>query len=489
MSKYNMSGTKTRTTNLAGGTAFKQTDKMEFVSILLTSFVKDQYYRSEDETVDRIVELVNGFKDKKFAAKAAIYARTKFGMRSVSHVVAREIARVQGQEWTKKFFEKVIYRPDDMLEIMARYLSTNDKGRILPNSFRKGFAKALENLNEYTLAKYRGEGKDVSMVDLVNLVHPKATKAITKLMKGDLKSEGTWETKLSKGAQKVDEETGETVGRKDEEEVAEVKKGAWAELIKSGTLGQMALLKNLRNIMQQAPDSVDAACALLTNEERIRKSLILPFRYVTAVEEVEKLSDDGARKVLKALNKAVDIACKNVPEFPGKTLVVLDTSGSMEGQPAKIGGLFSAILYKSNDADFMNFSDDAEYHTLNASDSVITIARSMHFKSGGTNFHAIFEKAKKAYDRIVILSDMQGWMEGGFGQEGGSPTSTFAEYKKKFKADPIVYSFDLQGYGTLQFPERNVYCLAGFSEKVFSTMKMLETDKNALVAEIEKIEL
>jgi hypothetical protein len=39
------------------------------------------------------------------------------------------------------------------------------------------------------------------------------------------------------------------------------------------------------------------------------------------------------------------------------------------------------------------------------------------------------------------------------------------------------------------FPEKNVYCLAGFSEKVFDIIKLLETDKDALINEIEKIEL
>jgi hypothetical protein len=52
-----------------------------------------------------------------------------------------------------------------------------------------------------------------------------------------------------------------------------------------------------------------------------------------------------------------------------------------------------------------------------------------------------------------------------------------------------VFSFDLAGYGTLQFPERHVYCLAGFSEKALQTMSFLEEDKGALLSEIEAIEL
>ena len=44
-------------------------------------------------------------------------------------------------------------------------------------------------------------------------------------------------------------------------------------------------------------------------------------------------------------------------------------------------------------------------------------------------------------------------------------------------------------YGTLQFPERNVYCLAGFADKALQTMRFLEEDKSALLREIEAIEL
>jgi 60 kDa SS-A/Ro ribonucleoprotein len=40
----------------------------------------------------------------------------------------------------------------------------------------------------------------------------------------------------------------------------------------------------------------------------------------------------------------------------------------------------------------------------------------------------------------------------------------------------------------MQFPEKNVFCMAGFSDKVFTTMKLLETDKAALVNQIKKIE-
>ena len=87
-------------------------------------------------------------------------------------------------------------------------------------------------------------------------------------------------------------------------------------------------------------------------------------------------------------------------------------------------------------------------------------------KGGSTNFHAIFETANLPYDRIIIFSDMQGWV--GY----NTPSESFKKYKKRTNSNPLIYSFDLQGYGSLQFPEKNVFALAGFSDKVFDTMKL-----------------
>ena len=113
----------------------------------------------------------------------------------------------------------------------------------------------------------------------------------------------------------------------------------------------------------------------------------------------------------------------------------------------------------------------------------MTITNVYKFASAGTNFHCIFQKANKAYDRIIILSDMQGWVG------GNAPTSTFKEYCRKYNCQPHIYSFDLQGYGTLQFPENKVYAMAGFSDKVFDIMKMMEQDRQALINRIEAVEI
>lgn len=194
------------------------------------------------------------------------------------------------------------------------------------------------------------------------------------------------------------------------------------------------------------------------------------------------LNVSGVRRVTVALSQALDLALGNVPKLP-KTLIAIDESGSMEGKQSKIASQFGAILVKTNlDADLLTFAEGARYQNINPLDSTMTIARNISFEGGGTNFSTIFGVAKNGYERIIILSDMQGWLE------DYNLRSKVAEYKK-LNPEVKIYSWDLRNSGAMQFPENNVYSLAGWSDKVFDIIKMLETDKKSLLNEIEKIEL
>jgi hypothetical protein len=82
---------------------------------------------------------------------------------------------------------------------------------------------------------------------------------------------------------------------------------------------------------------------------------------------------------------------------------------------------------------------------------------------------------------------MQAWMTSGY--LSSNPKEAFRNYKNRVDANPKVYSFDLNNYGSLQFPEKNIYCLAGFSEKIFDIMAVLEEDPQALLHKIESIVL
>lgn len=496
MAKFNApTAVKNRTTNLAGGDAFTESPKLALVSLMLTSFVQDQFYRSEDSQVKQLRDLISQIPDREFSARAAVFARREFGMRSVSHVAAVEIGKlVRGEEWKRRFFKRIVRRPDDITEILALYLQAY--GKPIPNAMKKGFGDALSSMSEYALAKYRAEGKGMSLVDAVNLCHPKHSDALKKLVAGELRATETWKAKLT--------QAGQLAG--DEAEKARMKAEAWRELLAEKKLGYFALLRNLRNILEQAPDALNLALEQLMDGEAIKKSLVLPFRFATASEQFRNIPGADATHILVALSAAMEESLSNVPNLGGRTLVALDDSGSMTSRtgargsmtPAKIGTMFAAVLAKrlGPNADIMLFSDNARYVNLNPGDAVLTLVDALvkNWRGSGTNFHSIFETASLPYDRIIILSDMQGWMEpsGLYSwnrNRSSLPRTSFSTYKKRHNCNPIIYSFDLQGYGTLQFPEAGVYCLAGFSEKIFDIMKLLEQDKKALIHTIESTEL
>ena len=291
-----------------------------------------------------------------------------------------------------------------------------------------------------------------------------------------------------------------------EDDKAKFKKEAWVELIKEKKIKYFALLRNLRNIIEQAPEVIEEACEMLVDEKAIKRSLVLPFRFVTAYAEIEKMDGKIQRRVLKAINDAVDISLNNVPKFDGETLVVIDASGSMDDAVAggtlrmrDVASLFASILAKSSNADVMLFGTYAKYVPYQLTDSTMSITKQLigynrgpgassgkrgSFEVGfGTNYHAIFNEANKKYDRVVIISDGQGWMN------GGEPSKEYASYKNKFSAKPLIYSWDLAGYGSMMFPQRSVFTIAGYSDKIFKVMQLFEKDKTALISEILKTEL
>lgn len=477
------------TENLAGGTAYTESRELEIVSLMLTNFMNDQFYR-KSMSQQQIAEIVEKFPgdDVKFVAQAALYARHVFGMRSVSHAFAAEIAKqVKGEEWTKQFFSDVVRRVDDATEVFAAYGAAY--GRPFPNALRKGLALSLAKFDGYQLAKYRGEGHAVKLVDLVNLCHPKPSEKnaeiLKQLMKDELRSTETWEAMISA-----------TAGDKEKKAVA------WRDLLtpdENGKrkIGYFALLRNLRNIVSQAPDMIDEACAMLTTPYLIKKSLVMPFRFLKARENFggPKASDYTWRgsyrrqmytnrmpmnfsdqRVLVALNRAVEISCDNVPRYEGKTCILQDISGSMAGETAMIAGLFAAILYKTNNADLVQFDSEVFKVDVDRRMPVLDLGHMLANARGGTDMHKAFQCLERSYDRIILLSDMQTWMQ------PWSPCDVaYKQYCAHFNCKPHLYSWDLQGYGTIQFPEKKVYCLAGWSEKVFDLMKLVEQDPQALI--------
>lgn len=486
MAKFNKGSStslSTKTINLAGGEAFKEDSKVEYVLLLLTSFMEDQYYATKEENQERLLKLMEKI-DWPFLTKGALYARHKFGMRSISHVIAAELSRVKDRSLPKrKFFEEIVVRPDDMLEIATYYLTKY--GKPLPNSMKRGFADAFNKFDDYVIAKYKKSNLPFKLIDLINLVHPVPTfkncKSLGALIKGGKFISETWETMLTQAGQGADEE-----------DIEKIKSEAWIKYLNSEKVMYFALLRNLRNILRAVKDKdiLKRVATLLTDEKSIKNSRLFPYRFLAAYRELEKCGEPNTRIILPAISKALDIALNNLATPEGETLVIVDVSGSMQDplsahsqiKLVDVASLMGIILWKVG-ADLILFADEARYFSGDPNNSVLSLVGNINgYDLGGcTKLSAGLSLIDKHYDRIILISDMQSWVETKFRQE---PVQK-VWHKLTEKYGPMkLYSWDLAGYGSLQFPEKEVYLLGGFSEKVFQLMEYIERGPQTLIEEI-----
>jgi hypothetical protein len=245
---------------------------------------------------------------------------------------------------------------------------------------------------------------------------------------------------------------------------------------------------------------------MLTSKDAIRKSLVFPYQIDLAMEMIMEIGSSSSRnRVIKALNDAYELSIPNMAEMGmnGRTAVVLDTSGSMcssirlsnkaQGSQSALdkGGLIAATFAKGLSADVYEFSNTCKKVKVNPLDTVNTIKQSIirQGSNGGTEFNSIFSTLEKngAYDRVFIISDMQGRDDIINGNRWGSSRSTYANYTSKF-GSPHVYTIDLCGYGTTMFkPNNKVYQLFGYSSEMYELAKRMEIDPKALIKEIEAI--
>lgn len=457
MSKFNTKSESTRVENLAGGKAFSMKPEMELIHAVLTTFLEDKYYEAGSDRLDRIRGLVASV-DPVFALKLAVVARKEFHMRSVSHVLLGEVSKTYSgkDDIVKRAIVEAAIRPDDLTELVS-YVGTP-----LTKQVKRGVRNAILKFDRYQLSKYQAKGKGVSLVDLFNLTHPKVQhaneeqkKAWIDLVAGNLKLQGAWESDVSATQGDVDK-----------------KKEVWSDLVKSGKIGYMALLRNLNNLLKNSVDeeTLTAAASRLADPVEVAKSKQLPFRFYTAYENVK-----GNRMLSGAISDALDASIGNAPSFGGRTLVAVDSSGSMGGRPVEIAAIFGAAIAKNSDADIIMYADHVEEVSYSPRTPVIDLVQTMHAKCryGGTHTSLVFDYAKNngPYDRIVILSDNESWME------SWSGTDTNANYNKYIKEtgqNPYIYAIDIQGYGSHDVVGGKVFHLTGWSDKMLDFMNRIE---------------
>jgi 60 kDa SS-A/Ro ribonucleoprotein len=355
-------------------------------SVMANMLFEGTFYESGVSIAERIASLIPKVKPET-VARIAREARTEFKLRHVPLLLVREMARgtAEARRLVADTLFDIIQRPDELTEFVAIYWK--DKRQSLSAQVKKGLARAFGKFNEYSLAKYNRDGA-VKLRDVLFLSHAKPKDKeqealFKKVVDNQLQTPDTWEVALSGGADK---------------------KEAFTRLISERKLGALAMLRNLRN-MQTAGVAEDVIrTGLLTmNVERV-----LPFRFISAAKYAPKFEPELEQAMFKCLEGQQKLA--------GKTALLVDTSGSMEGQ---ISGKSDLSRFEAAAALAILLREICEQVVVwDFSNTPVLIPARRGFAlrdamNAAAEWSGTYtENAKKAadregYDRIIILTDEQ----------------------------------------------------------------------------------
>lgn len=283
---------------------------------------EDGFYEDGEAIAARIKRLVHAVSLEQ-ASKVALEARNNMKLRHVPMLIAREMARhprlKDGPKIVGDTIATVIQRADELTEFLALYWA--DGKCPLSKQVKLGLARAFAKFNEYELAKYNRD-KDIKLRDVLFLCHSKPKDGqggwtkfnrntpetarpegfapgeilYGKVVYDQLTTPDTWEVELSQSTDKLQ---------------------SWMRLLCDKRLGDLAFLRNLRNMLQAG---VPTQFIVESGAAR-RWGRVLPFRFIAAAQVVPQLEPYLEQWMFRCLEGS--------PMFEGRTAIVIDTSPSM----------------------------------------------------------------------------------------------------------------------------------------------------------------
>ncbi|MCW2194988.1 60 kDa SS-A/Ro ribonucleoprotein [Bradyrhizobium elkanii] len=344
---------------------------------------ESEFYEDGKAISDRIVETAAEVKPEILAA-IAIEAREVHNLRHVPLLLLEVLSKTgAGNPLVAETVERVIQRADEMAELLAILWR---KGRkMVPAQMRNGLARAFQKFDEYRLAKYDRDGA-IKLRDVLRLVRPKPANdeqsALFKRVRDrTLMTPDTWEVALSGGADK---------------------KEAFERLLRENKLGYLALLRNLRNMAQAGVDEALVRDAIVARRGAGR---VFPFRYVAAARAAPRFEPH--------LDQALLAAIGEMPKLAGKTVVLIDVSGSMDwamsgkSDMKRIDAAAALGAVVNADLRLFTFSNQVvEVPPRRGMAGVDAIVRSQ--PHGGTALGAAVSHINRIqHDRLIVITDEQ----------------------------------------------------------------------------------
>ena len=355
-------------------------------SVLACLLWEDTFYESGVSIAERIAAGV-GECNAQDVADLAVEARSKFKLRHVPLLIAKEMLRYADKRpHVAKVLANIIQRPDELTEFLSLYYGGPKKTGPLAAQAKKGLAYAFQSFNEYQLAKWNKDGgwklRDVLFLTHAKPLNEEQAALWKRLVEGNLATPDTWEVELS---------------------ASKDKKASWERLLVERKLGGLALLRNLRNMLDAGIEQDKIGFALA----EMKTDRILPFRFIAAARHAPKLEPQIEQAMLSCLEK--------IEKLPGKTAIIVDNSGSMNGQLSSKSDLTRrdaacalAILIREvcQDVVVIGFGNESKVMPPRRGFALRDVI--VAGPGGGTyTDKALALAEKEGYDRIIVVTDEQ----------------------------------------------------------------------------------
>lgn len=483
------------TATYEGGTGYGLDEKGELFTLAVTNMVgENTFYENGANRDDRFVELVrkNAAQDPEWTAGLIGWLRTGANMRSASIVAAIEYVKA-GAPNGRQVVAKALQRADEPAEALAYHISTY--GKRIPQPIKRGIADAAQRLyNEKTPLKYDSSNAAVRPADVLELCHVKPTapwqsKLFQHLIDRRHGREMTAADRMhlfAHGLRKLHEAYHFDLVPGDQRRAHLAENGlpeiytwerlagwlpggmdaeAWEAVIPQ--MGYMALLRNLNNFEKAkiSRQAVELVRSRLTNPQEIERSKQFPYRFFSAFKAL-----DGSMTYASALEDALELSVANIPNLPGRTLVMVDWSGSMwdrlssRSQMNRVdaANVFAGAIARRSHADVWAYGDSMHQVEVRSVLGLCKLAKNLDGTETWRSTAEAWSRGK--YDRVVIITDEQSRDSEG----------------NVIPRNVPVYVWNLAGYGrsTLK-PGSGRYVLGGLSDAAFNVIPMLERGEDA----------
>lgn len=361
-------------------------------SVLSCMLWENTFYESGQSIANRISALCTQVTMPQLLA-LAVEARTEHNLRHAPLLLL--VNALHKPEHNSKAvgdtIAQVLQRADEPGELLALYWAQNpergpNKRASVAKQLKRGLAAAMQKFDAYQLAKYNRK-TDVKLTDILRITHAKPDTeqraAIWKqLFDGTLASPDTWEVALSGGADK---------------------RATFERLLQEGNLGYLALLRNLRNMVDAGVDTDLIKTAILARKGANR---VLPFRFVAAARACPQLEPVLDQALVEVINVS--------PPLLGKTLILVDVSGSMRDRISAKSDISRmdaaatlASMINSTDLRVVSFSyHGVEVPPRRGMAGVDAIIKSQ--PHDGTALAEIVSWANtQPHDRLIVITDEQ----------------------------------------------------------------------------------